>query len=451
MPLSAIQETDRETRYNELDRQYQTLTAHIAALNTDIGRELDAERKLTLTDRRNTAMAERKIVTDQMHEIESRRDQSRPRSLMNGAIPYSKSGYFYSERFIADLVDCQDLSLLKDKDGFVLYSEALRPDYYVGQKLKVPCRREGTDYERVFPYRQWIDFTHNPQTSITIVGDIAGHSLRRDIARLTDEALNKFLAKKPETETDPPVLRMVYLKKLEGKNSYQCCLECANYGSQVRTNLTIDYPISFDDPQIRTSLRELDLDLDQRLKPLEQSVLVNSVGVSAVVFYRTRGTKHFFVRYRPSQGIFSHVLGTLSCAVPAGYCQEEVQNARGQKEPREPELIRPLKKALEEKFEQEVGLTRSAIIETKPLAFALELIRGGKPQFFFLIEIAEGAYPSVKECQSASSTIKFINAVKRGRQDRRTTMSPEFVVNLLYAWKHFQVMDGISDDVVVLP
>lgn len=70
MPSSASQMIDLETQYRELERQYQTLTDRIAALDTDIGRELDSERKLVLKERRADLAAERDQVLARLKEIE---------------------------------------------------------------------------------------------------------------------------------------------------------------------------------------------------------------------------------------------------------------------------------------------------------------------------------------------------------------------------------------------
>lgn len=59
-----------ETQRNELQRRYTMLTKRITALDTDIGRELDAERKLVLDERRASLVAERKITTRDLEQTE---------------------------------------------------------------------------------------------------------------------------------------------------------------------------------------------------------------------------------------------------------------------------------------------------------------------------------------------------------------------------------------------
>ena len=81
MPTSAT-EAHLRTKLNELKRRYTKLTERIAALDTDIGRELDLERKLTLQERHAEAITERDQVVAEMARIEqqlSETQQAPPR------------------------------------------------------------------------------------------------------------------------------------------------------------------------------------------------------------------------------------------------------------------------------------------------------------------------------------------------------------------------------------
>ncbi len=63
-----------KTQQGELRRRYDTLTKRITALDTDIGRELDSERKLVLQERRAELAAERDQITDGISRIELQLD-----------------------------------------------------------------------------------------------------------------------------------------------------------------------------------------------------------------------------------------------------------------------------------------------------------------------------------------------------------------------------------------
>ncbi len=78
--ISQSTEHHLTTQQAELQRRYDTLTRRIAALDTDIGRELDSERKLVLTERRAELAAEREQVAQDLERIARQlADQARPR------------------------------------------------------------------------------------------------------------------------------------------------------------------------------------------------------------------------------------------------------------------------------------------------------------------------------------------------------------------------------------
>lgn len=59
-----------EAQLAELEKRRATLTRRIDALDTDIGRELDSERKLMLQERRQNLVNERQQVVDQLEAVE---------------------------------------------------------------------------------------------------------------------------------------------------------------------------------------------------------------------------------------------------------------------------------------------------------------------------------------------------------------------------------------------
>lgn len=60
--------------YAELQARWDSLTAHIAAVDRDLATELDTERKLTLTEKRTTLDDERRSVVDRMQILSTSRD-----------------------------------------------------------------------------------------------------------------------------------------------------------------------------------------------------------------------------------------------------------------------------------------------------------------------------------------------------------------------------------------
>ena len=60
--------------YAELQARWDSLTGHIAAVDRDLATELDAERKLTLTDKRSALEDERLSVVERMQILSTSRD-----------------------------------------------------------------------------------------------------------------------------------------------------------------------------------------------------------------------------------------------------------------------------------------------------------------------------------------------------------------------------------------
>lgn len=60
--------------YAELQAQYDSLTAHIAAVDRDLTLELDTERRLVLSDKRTGLDGERRSVVDRMQTLSVSRD-----------------------------------------------------------------------------------------------------------------------------------------------------------------------------------------------------------------------------------------------------------------------------------------------------------------------------------------------------------------------------------------
>jgi hypothetical protein len=95
MTVTSAQYRDLEVKRGELRRRYDTMTKRLAALDTDIGRELDSERKLVLEQRRADLTAERDQVLNEMTEIELRLgggQETPTRARREGDVMHSRQG-----------------------------------------------------------------------------------------------------------------------------------------------------------------------------------------------------------------------------------------------------------------------------------------------------------------------------------------------------------------------
>ncbi|MDE5691227.1 MAG: hypothetical protein K2I13_03285, partial [Alistipes sp.] len=212
----------------------------------------------------------------------------------------------------------------------------------------------------------------------------------------------------------------------------------ASYFDQVRTNLTLDVPLA----DCQDTMRVLDLTEYHSLKPFSESLLANTIGISAIWYTKhPHGDKsdrlQFFLKPRRSSvGIFAKMMGTVSCVM-----EPPPNNSFADKTLEEYAAQEILRRFYYETgfnlYMQDHQLTENCI-NIIPLAFTRELARGGKPQFFFLLETP---YISDKNLS------KYFRKSFNGRRDFRNglfsrmltyCLSPETFTNFLFAFRHLQ-------------
>lgn len=340
---------------------------------------------------------------------------------------------FYQADVIKPLLFAHNGATKLGRTDFIDY-DAYK-DYYPHDKKKHSLYYHDQEKEVEFPFKEDINFIRHPHTHIT-VKNIGHYTMPSDLAQLTAPALRAFLAKKPKTY-DGPNLRLASLRKTSAQR-YECRLERASYFPQICTNLSVDYRI---EKERYPTLRLLDMDEAQGLRPFEQSMLVNTLGTSAVVYYRIGGQVYFFMRLRKQLGIYENMFGTTS---------GEVENPHEGGEPKE--LISFVAEEMKREFAFETGLNPSKVVKrVLPLALTRDLIRGGKPQFFFLIEISavhpDDFSPAFKK--SIEGLDEFHNDLIHKRRFF-SALSPEFALNLFYAFQALLAEKRLADDPSVL-
>ena len=300
--------------------------------------------------------------------------------------------------------------------------------------------------------------------------------IEEKVEELTKNNLKEFREVKEKSGkpiTKGPTLRIKSLEKnkCNSETSYTCELQNAHYFDQIRTNLTIDLPLVGRDAE--ESLREYDLRKSTNKKNLPEfkdSVLANTVGASAIWYTevdpddkskkninRLKDPYMIFLRPRnKGVGVFSNMFGTTSGVVEPpryydfhGLSLEEYVKYEMLREFFYESNYKGLGHKLEEMLENketswekikefyEKALT-DLEIEIKPLAFTRDLIRGGKPQFFFIIKTPPVEEGEVRENMKVApegfeefekmSLLSFL----------RCKLSPETHANLLYALQYLQ-------------
>lgn len=236
---------------------------------------------------------------------------------------------------------------------------------------------------------------------------------------------------------DGPIVRLKQLSETD--DGYVAELERSTYFEQVRTNLTLDYDLEAGDT-LRT--RDLDSENENRLKSFDESIMVNSIGVSSVVYFKKKGERYYFMKLRKeSEGIYENMFGSTSgvAQLPEGLPATDLLQLAAS------EMLR--------EFFAETGLKNDAmsIVRIKPLSFTRDLVRGGKPQFFFEIEIPEQKESEFGEKFKTSDEglEEFANGPREQYLSYSKVLSPEFFTNLYYSMQADQVNRGLSSNPIV--
>ena len=349
---------------------------------------------------------------------------------------YTRHTFFYPLSFAAKILQKNVFEPLGESQ-FINYAAALSKDFYSNDVAQVKLKIGKNIKELDLPYKEIIDYIAHPDARTMIKGGKieSRFDLGERYMALTQPNFDEFLRERPKT-TNGPALRLKSLTAT-GDRTYECVLQRAGYHDQVRTNLTLDLPIG-----LGMSMRTEDLSASKQLRPLEESVLANTIGVSAIwVTPCRKGDKksrhQVFLRPRRKQtGVYYDMLGTVSGVVEVP--DDDTFTCETLEEYASSEIIR--------EFYQETGYKQyldskslpETVVQVVPLMFVRELIRGGKPQFFFLI-----VTPEISE----SELTPFFNNSYNGTEEFRSNidarminyrLSPETQTNLIYALRYIQ-------------
>lgn len=334
-------------------------------------------------------------------------------------LEYFTSHSFLDERLITWMLWKCDLRNLKNT-GLLNYS-AWTTHYENEKKIRYEVRRANDRQDRELPYSELINFMEHPNTRIWAERPVARYKMPGGLRLNREQAYQAHKAAKPNS-TDGPTIRIADFRKRDD-GDYDCIVERASHYDQARTNLTLD----FVQPGLPT-LRKDDESPSKTLPTFEQSALVNSIGVSAVVSYVEvkTGRRKFFTKLRKKEeAVFEKMLGSTSgvAQLVDGQPVWELLTFAAA------DMMR------EFQFESGIDVAKGRVKRLVPLALVRELTRAGKPQFFFLIETEEldpkefkADFRNSLEGMKEFHTERWAEIFASGE-----LLSPEFATNLVYA------------------
>lgn len=269
---------------------------------------------------------------------------------------------------------------------------------------------------------------------------------------------------------DDPHPRLASLKRI-CEDEYICVLEETHYYTQIKTNLSMDWPLMINGH--RRTMRELELDThvveqdewdnlkipNDALHPycltsLEKSILANVIGVSAIWCMADENDDkpvYYLMPRNKKVGVYKKKLGMPSGDIESPQYKQKPQSQ--QYRFRNSSLIDYLEWEIAREFAEETGIADidkplddysievdpnkiklKIEMEIIPLALTREILRGGKPQMFFLIRTKKIDIKVLKECFLSSSGLDEF------KSDLVTsaTISAEVACNYLYAQEYIQ-------------
>jgi len=405
---------------------------------------------------------------------------------------------YSSEKINKDVseLDFNDLGRTKQLDGKNLIDK-----YKEDMHEMTICDSNNNTRTIQIPYLELINFNNHPNTEITISCSNGNplslnreFKLSEDIESATDRVLDFVLKNNPQTTNDPHT-RLASLKQIE-KEKFECVLEKTHYYTQIRTNLSMDKRLNINGH--RKTMRDLEKEqhlLEQEewkknniqndalhpncLTSLENSLLANVIGVSAIWCMEDENDEEpvFYLMPRNKKvGVYKNKLGMPSGDIEIP--QYPKKSKEEQNHFRDKSLIEFLKWEIAREFAEETGIadisknledysveiTKSknrnkkpnennitdedfikyyTEMEIIPLALTREMIRGGKPQMFFLIKTKKIPKSDLKKCFLSSLGVEEFD----DKVFTTATISAEVACNYLYAMEHIQ---GKKDGIISL-
>lgn len=164
-----------------------------------------------------------------------------------------------------------------------------------------------------------------------------------------------------------------------GRDSDEIKVQPAYYFDQVSTNLTLDWASTAISDNTKTTIRnDIEPSVDGFLPKLKDSILSNTLGIA--VFFVSKDHKDILIPIRGNkQAIMSEGKGQFHCSASGVFEWPTDYLDRSQT------TFEIFVKGMEKEIKDELNLSEDQYILT-PLAFSRELVRGGKPQLFFIAE-----------------------------------------------------------------
>lgn len=229
------------------------------------------------------------------------------------------------------------------------------------------------------PYVEIKNWTHDLWSArkITVTKKEGTHSLDSwgpgDGDALREEAYAQAYQKEPKPFNGPAVR---VLRATPDADELHLTVQRSEYDNQIRSNLAMDFRSrrpGADGTTLRAILRQTSK--PGRLPALDDGRLANTLGVAVLLAFVENGIVQPYLTKRTSEGMPMSAGGEYHCTASG------VAELNEQWPHTDPVFWRD---SMLRELDEEVGLLEHDLEYIEPVAFCREMMRGGKPQLFFL-------------------------------------------------------------------
>lgn len=238
------------------------------------------------------------------------------------------------------------------------------------------------------PYEISFDYRKHPITDWGTFHYIGDFQMTNELAVIREGLIKLFHDKGLLYKGDNICPRVKNILVENGKLLLE--IEKATYFDQVATNLSLDYALKKEDAESinAKTLREWDINQSKTkygfLPTFSKSKLANTIGVAlGITVTNKKGEKVFLIRQRTSNVAVAAKMNALPFSFSLNL------ETKGLNAGKESSIFDLIKSDFRHEQSEELGLEPGIIDfeKVKPLLLCRELCRGGKPQFFFEIEL----------------------------------------------------------------
>jgi len=334
------------------------------------------------------------------------------------------------------------LEIYKNKDSI---NRVFKPKYlsYDLNKLTSYYNNNKLVDKRI-PYVELYDFVENPNANVMFSRIDNEFTLENgniiEIKTFQTSALEEFKQKGKFTYDSKTVRLNDFIVT---ENEVHLIIIKSKYSDQVQSHLVLDWENKHLKQIGNISLRGFLLaKYGNILPPLTTNYLSNSIGISAIIYYKKNNYLTPYLPFR-NKSIFSKKKNEPALYEGIYHC-----SSSGALEWRDGlHSIDSIKNEMFREIHEEIGLEKNEIIALEPISITRELLRAGKPQIFFigftkldenhLIERRQQAINTAKN-NADKIEIKDKHQMFEGEQlkSKKTMLSLEAIGNLYYCEKY---------------